>query len=233
MKRFVFLFLLTISLTAVDHKKVPDIYVHEESVGYEPGERDRIATGKTDCATAENFEQLMENGQYDLCRAYLAGKKPAEITALKLFLPRKPGKVLTKQEEIEAVQKRSKKIDQIMGELWGLPSGEEVNLADDEKDFLKGVCARFPLHHRAFFGDKGAVNWFLKHYPGYDVSTTTVTGYTASDVACHEGYVSLANELKALTSRPKKQGTFSRPKKRLLWIFLFLFNCHLLYASQA
>lgn len=206
MKKIWMVFLIITSLSASDHKSsdVPKIFVQEEN-----GSTNRIATGKVDCATDENFEILLRNGQYDLCRDYLGNKT---------------------QEEIEFLKKKygSRKIDNVMGALYAVP--EQTMESDKDKQFVKkGGYKSFPLHARAFFGDKESVEWFLKHYPGYDVSTTTAEGYTASDIAQKEGYTEVVQMLAPVKRSP---GGLSFAQSKLFWFVLFLINFHLLASSQ-
>ena len=204
MKRLWTVLFITTSLSAADHKKsdVPDIYVHEET-----GARNKIATGIVDCATDENFGQLLKNGQYDLCRDYLSNKTLEEITLLK----RKHG---------------SKKIDNVMGALFAI---SENIMTDQDKQFALKGYKHFPLHARAFFGDKESTKWFLKNHPRYDISTTTGSGYTASDVAHNEGYTEIAQ---MLTPTKRSPSALNFAQSKLFWLILFLFNCHLLTSSQ-
>lgn len=204
MKRLWTVLFITISVGAADHKKpgAPDIYVHEES-----GKTNRIATGKVDCATDENFGQLLKNGQYDLCRAYLSNKTLEEIALLKI----KYGII---------------KIDNIMGALYAVP---EKIMTDQDKKFVQKGYKNFPLHARAFFGDKESIKWFLKNHSWYDISTTTDSGYTASDVARNEGYTEVAQ---MLTPTKRSPGFSNFAQSKLFWLVLLLVNCHLYASSQ-
>lgn len=207
MKKIAILFLIIMPMRSMngENANTPKIFIQEET-----GETDRVSTGKIDCATDENFGQLLKNGQYDLCRDYLGNKTLAEIAAIR----RKYGK---------------QKIDEIMGDLFALPPEKQAKLSVKQINFLKkGGYKSFPLHARAFFGDTDAVKWFLKYHPRYDVSTTTPEGYTAADVARNEGYTQVSQ---MLTPTKSKSRGFNFAQSKLFWFIVFFINCHLL-ASQ-
>lgn len=199
MKNLGILFLLVASIQATD---VLEIIVTEVD-----GSVQKII--KSDSVTEENFKSFVNYGMYDQCRNFLVNKTPEELETLRKKLNIQPDQ-----------------FKEIMGEF---SHQDQTTFTKDQQEQAHKTVQSYPLHAFSFFGDLPLVRWFLKSNPTYDVKTTTVTDFTAHEVADGEGHNDIVSFLKSST---RDKSIFMNINTLFLGV-LFLINMHMMISMRA